>query len=119
MRALILCPGPSLAAFPGSAGGKSDEPELLIGVNRAAAHVACDVWAAGDYPLIRKARCEVRGLPALLTAAATADRLRQSVAPWPRPVVEFEACYRFCPPRLQWALFTSTADRRLGGRLER
>jgi hypothetical protein len=53
MKIAILCPGPSIDRFPGRHPvDGSTPPDLVIGVNRAATRVACDVWASGDiWPL--------------------------------------------------------------------
>lgn len=43
LRIALLCPGPSLASFPGAGGY-----DLTIAVNRAAAHTACNYWVCCD-----------------------------------------------------------------------
>lgn len=82
--ATILCPGPSLAMVSNPA-----TSDLLIGVNRAATRFRCDVWAVGDWPLIRNERRNVIGTPRLFTSSASATWL-QGGGPWPAEVEEWE-----------------------------
>lgn len=100
MIVAILCPGPSLARF----GWQSQD--LIIGVNRAAVRFVCDVWAAGDLPLIEKVRDEVLGKPTLFTSANAAALITPA---WPNRVVEFESLYDASQERVRWHMFTATA----------
>lgn len=83
MKAVVLCPGPSLAKFTGC-------EHLTIGVNRAGLNkqvgpsyaetlgrisgFACDWWAATDYPLIRD--YQALGKPKLFTSRQTANDIK-------------------------------------------
>jgi hypothetical protein len=105
MKAAILCPGPSLQR------AIIDGHDLTIGVNRAAAFTSCDVWAAGDIPMLTDHRPKVIGSPELLTAANTAAYLRDHATAWPGKVTEFEDLFGFLDPHaLPWTLFTFTAS---------
>ena len=53
-RAALLCPGSSIAGYPGR-----DGFDLVIGVNRAALMVPVDAWACMDWPLLQKSREQV------------------------------------------------------------
>lgn len=105
MNIALLCPGPSLADFPGVSGF-----DRTIGVNRAALAHPCDVWACGDYPLIERVRHQVIGKPELFTAAVSAAHLRDHSTHWPGDVVEFEWLYGVCPAEWRWDHFTATAS---------
>src|SRR5437016_5928842 len=69
MRAVILCPGPSLAALPAAVWPAG--AGVIIGVNRAAAYRACGWWAFVDSPVF--AAVKPAGLPRVFT---TAESLR-------------------------------------------
>jgi hypothetical protein len=83
-RVAILCPGPSLSGFtdPG-------EYDLLVGVNRAATVIRCDVWCACDWQLVQRERRNIIGRPRLFTNSASARRLHGR-DPWLTEVEEFE-----------------------------
>lgn len=65
MKIAILCPGPSLANYAGT------DADLIMGINRVALSFKCDVWAANDYPVIRKMYEKVIGVPAILSRRQT------------------------------------------------
>lgn len=96
MKAIILSPGPSLAAYIPRAA------DLIIAVNRAAIAHACDIWACGDTPAIEGRRpdegaeavlsaCKSRGqaVPKLLAYSVTIDTLRDHRFGWPSEIVSW------------------------------
>lgn len=48
MKAIVLCPGPSLAAY------SAKQADLIIGVNRAVLAHRCDWWSATDRTLLKE-----------------------------------------------------------------
>lgn len=93
-RAIILCPGPSLALFlrqSGVASRQSVAPEredgsatpdsrpIAIGVNRAACGFECDYWSAADHETI--GRVDPLGKPILF---APQQALRLAAERFPR-----------------------------------
>jgi hypothetical protein len=102
MQAVVLCPGPSLADF------EHYGADLLIGVNRAAAARRCDVWAAGDAPMVERYASDVLGTPLLLTDQGTASTLFNAGKLWRGETFIFQDLSSFCPLPLQWDLFSAT-----------
>ncbi len=76
MRAIVLSPGPSLQNYT------SQPCDLLIGVNRAATKVACQVWTCGDSPLVEKIAHQVLGSPLLVSYGVSLDTLRDHKFTW-------------------------------------
>ncbi len=112
MRAALLCPGPSLRAYPGREGQGGFD--LVIGVNRVATLHPVDVWACGDWPLIEQERGRVLGEPTLFVAASGAAQLRDHspAGPWPFKTIEFEQLEQggfATSAGPQWNLFSTTA----------
>lgn len=66
MKAVLLCPGPSLSRLDAV-----PPCDIAAAVNRAACRFACDWWVATDYPLIRDWRGAVLGTPRLFTRGGT------------------------------------------------
>lgn len=107
MRVVILCPGPSLQFWSADS---SDRPDVLIGVNRAAAFAPCDVFAALDYPMIRDNGVKVLGAPNLLSRQQTITDLKPYRLERFPNVIAVESLFEFCPPNLMpWTLFTMTS----------
>lgn len=103
MTAAILCPGPSVSKFVPAG-------EVLFAVNRAATFFRCDVWCAGDLPLVQKTREQVIGLPLLFTDDNTAGQLQTHGPNWPGSVRTFGTLRDFLDPeRPQWSMFSFTA----------
>ena len=112
MRGILLCAGPSLAHYD------PQPAELVVAVNRAALTRQCDVWAAGDWPLVQEIRSRVAAFqiktPLLFTASGGHAELRRPPSvdwgnPDGRDVVEFESLYDGHETDLQWTVFTATA----------
>jgi len=61
MKAVVLCPGPSLRKFE-----KPDAYRLIVGVNRAAQFTPCDIWVALDARTFGETKA--LGRPVLVTA---------------------------------------------------
>ena len=76
MKAIILSPGASLAHY-------TPQPaDLVLGVNRAAVGFPCDVWVAGDLPLIHRIYEQVIGSPLLVSYSVSLDNLRDRNWVW-------------------------------------
>jgi hypothetical protein len=99
MKALLLCPGPSLAGFDDST------PGYRVGVNRAAVGYRCDTWAALDYPTIRDQQATVIGSPLLFTRRQTWLDVRGQLRLREIRLVEDLAC-----PVKGWDLLTATTS---------
>lgn len=69
MKAVVLCPGPSLADY------KPEPCDMVVCVNRAALAHECTTWASLDYPMIRDNGPNILGNPSLLTQKQTAADL--------------------------------------------
>lgn len=66
MKAVILCPGPSLARLI-----ELPPCDISIAINRAALKFACQWWASLDYPMLRDNQAKILGNPQLLTRRQT------------------------------------------------
>lgn len=112
--AAILCPGPSLARY---SPGDFVSYEFLVGVNRAPLRIACDAWAAGDWPLVEQVRCDVLPArfsqpprpPVWFTTCGADAHLRDHSTVWPGKVEIFETLFDGHQDELQWTTFTATA----------
>lgn len=106
MRAVILCPGPSLARYLAAPVGA----DLTIGVNRAAEAVACDWLAAIDCGVV--AQMPIKGRPALFTSAKTWSRaLADGAAPSRFEEILLHEEIQFttsCPASPGWKTFSIT-----------
>ncbi len=115
-NAVILCPGPSLARLrrwrrherSKSDPGLEPSPNLLIAVNRAALAFHCDVWAAGDWPLIQNCRDEVNPRTTLLTTRNAKQNLWSRAKEWSGSTHLLEDLFDYCPRRLRYAMYTAT-----------
>lgn len=113
MKAIILCPGPSLSCLDVELFRAPDE--IVIAVNRAALAYECHVWAATDSPLIEKIgdqvlehqRCGKRGTPALLSTRVSLDTLADRGWRWPGRVDVVERMRDWAPPDLQYGRFSA------------
>lgn len=105
MKAIVLSPGPSLAAYTPRAA------DLTIAVNRAAIAQACDVWACGDTPAVEAnaeavlEACKLRGqaVPKLLSYSVSIDTLRDHRFTWPSEIISWT-------PMAESFLHTSVAN---------
>lgn len=99
-HAVILCPGPSLAAV-----AEVPRADLVIGVNRAATRFRCTHWAALDWPLVEQEIANVVGQPCLITKGENHHRLRG------RDISCFavENFREKVPETLGWTNFSATA----------
>ncbi len=70
--AIVLCPGPSLAAAISALKGCGSDA-LFIGVNRAVEAVECDYWAAIDWKTIDEGK--PKGKPEIITIETARQRL--------------------------------------------
>jgi hypothetical protein len=104
MTAAIICPGPSARLY-----SSAPRPTMVVGVNRAATVFPCDVWAAGDTPMVQEYEQRVIGTPLLLTSAVSISTLLNLGYSWRGDVFEFESLREFCDPSLEWDLFTATS----------
>ena len=77
MRAVVLCPGPSLHKTLARFGGVYG---VTIGVNRAALSVKCDWLSSTDWPFLRD--FHPLGEPKLFTLRASRDSLRRRDIDW-------------------------------------
>lgn len=98
MNAAILCPG---APPPPD---WRDCIDLTIAVNRAATAHRCDVFAALDFPLVKKIGAEVLGSPILLTKRASAHSLTRHDMAWCGEVVAIESLDY--PESSAWKLYS-------------
>jgi len=106
MRAALLCPGPSLAQYPGREGY-----EIVIGVNRVAGRITCDYACMLDvtpYELLRRDGLDFVGDPVHTTPArARAKVLRK----WPDAErfahMDLQAIDSV-PTSLRWRLYSVT-----------
>jgi hypothetical protein len=73
-KAALLCPGPSLAAFPGRNGY-----DVVLGVNRAARRVPCDYWVFLDAHVPRDFGPPA-GRPTLVSRACALRRVTRGLA---------------------------------------
>lgn len=96
----ILCPGPSLANL-----AAKPAADVTIAVNRAALRFACDVWAAMDYPMIRKNVGAVLGEPIILTRRQTWEDVSHRC---PRQDVRLVEDIEDVPASLRWQIKTMT-----------
>lgn len=107
-RAVILCPGPSLANFIAS-GKPQALGEIRIGVNRAAEAVACSWMVAADAEAA--AAFEPIGTPALFTTEQSAKRLTIGSLAKYTTVLTFDEVGRrtSCPAQHGWRRFSLLA----------
>jgi hypothetical protein len=107
LKAVILNPGPSLAKL------ESVPPcDLSIAVNRAAIAFPVQVWAAMDYPTIKRHNASVIGSPSLFTRKQTWDDTKNK---WPRNLFKLAEDIAF--PVQTWALVTMTCSIMLAAHL--
>lgn len=92
MKAILLCPGPSLANYKPPV-VKSD---LIVGVNRAAIGFKCDVWCCGDAPCAEDNWYKVIGQPKWLTLGDTQGALASRNKIWPAETILYESFEQWC-----------------------
>jgi hypothetical protein len=103
MRVALLCPGPSLAAYPGRSGF-----DLVLGVNRAAIAHGCDVWVACDVPCVRQHMEAVQGMPLLLTGMESSGTLDTDHPRYRGPITDIRPLLTFCDPGWSWQSFSAS-----------
>jgi hypothetical protein len=103
MRAVLLCPGPSLARLT-----CVPDSELSIGVNRAATAFAVGVWACCDLPAIEQWHEQVIGSPTLVCGQEAWDNLRDRKITWRGETCFSASMASYCPPGMNWTMFSST-----------
>lgn len=108
MRAVICCPGPSLANY------QPTPADLVIAVNRAATKVECGTWLCCDPPLIQQAHEQVIGSPLLVTSTdghhvcSTFERDFGKKL-WRGEFVCQTEALGYCPHAYQWVMFSATS----------
>jgi hypothetical protein len=108
MKAVLACPGPSLAA------AKLPVADLVVGVNRAATFIPCDIWVCGDIPLVQQIHEKVLCDPVLITSTDACHVCRTFKRDFGRELWRGEfKCWTealsFCPHEYQWVMFSATA----------
>jgi len=108
MNAILLCPGPSLAEY------QPQTADLTVGVNRAACFSPCDVWVAGDPPLIQQQHEWVIGAPELITSTDGLHVYQTfprdfGVPLWRGACRCWTEMLGYCPHALDWVMFSATA----------
>lgn len=105
-QAVMLCPGPSLAAtLPGLTGGELGPYELSIAVNRAAAAYAADYWSILDW----KSFDDVTplGRPVILIGEKNWTRILRRMP----AAADFDVCWieeLTEPPVKRWQSYSAT-----------
>ena len=82
--------------------------DLVVGVNRAATSVTCNVWVAADSPLIEREAENVKGSPLLVTSPNSIDVLRDHKFTWRGKVFDETKMFGFAPHPLNYVTFSST-----------
>lgn len=103
MNAVLLCPGPSLAALDAL-----PPCDVSMAVNRAALRFhGIDWWATLDYPTVKWHKDQVTA-PNLLSIRQTITDLGCRLQQF-RQILAFEDIADFCPPDLKAQTFSATA----------
>lgn len=106
LKALLLCPGPSLARFAPGPGELA--MKLVVCVNRAALKFPCDAWAALDWTIVKAHGHDVQGSPVLITSGDTPRLLDRVGVKWRGQEVFPADLFAYVPHVVNYVLFSAT-----------
>lgn len=102
MRAAILCPGPSLPAFPAR-----DGYDLVIGVNRAVGFAACDYWVMLDGAAVWRISRPI-GMPVIVCSHSMhLDVWRNYPESQKHGWLDAKSFEQFASPSLGWPIYST------------